>query len=133
HVGPMLWVLMGTIGIVLLIACANVANLVLVRAQERHHEFALRTALGAGRGRLARQLLVENLVLGLLGGGLGLGLASAGLRLLSTIGTSIPRLQEITLDPVVLIFTLALSLVSALLFGSIPLANVGGRRLAAML
>ena len=85
-VGNMLWVLMGTIGIVLVIACANVANLVLVRAQDRQHELALRTALGAGRGRLARQLLVENLVLGLLGGTLGLLLAFAGLRVLSTIG-----------------------------------------------
>jgi putative ABC transport system permease protein len=133
NVGSMLWVLMGTIGIVLLIACANVANLVLVRAQERHNEFALRTALGAGRGRLARQLLVENLVLGLLGGVLGLGLAWAGLRLLSSIGAGIPRLQEITLDPTVLIFTLTLSLSSALLFGSIPVARFGGRRLALML
>src|SRR5262245_26854959 len=114
NVGNMLWVLMGTIGIVLLIACANVANLVLVRAQERHHEFALRTALGASRGRLARQLLAENLVLGLLGGLLGLEVAWAGLRVLSSIGVSIPRLQEITLDPTVLVFTLTLSLSSAL-------------------
>ena len=133
NVGNMLWVLMGTIGIVLVIACANVANLVLVRAQERHGEFALRTALGAGRGRLARQLLVENLVLGLLGGVLGLGLASAGLRVLSSIGAGIPRLHEITLDPTVLVFTLTLSLSSALLFGSIPVARFGGQRLALML
>jgi predicted permease len=127
----MLWVLMGTIGIVLVIACANVANLVLVRAQGRHHELAIQTALGAGRGRLARQLLVENLVLGLLGGTLGLLLASAGLRVLSTIGpATIPRLREVTLDPMVLLFTLALSLSSALLFGSIPVARFPSRRLA---
>ena len=131
NVGNMLWVLMGTIGMVLVIACANVANLVLVRAQGRHHELAIQAALGAGRGRLARQLLVESLVLGLLGGTLGLVLASAGLRLLSTIGpASIPRLREITLDPTVLVFTLVLSLSSALLFGSIPVAKFGSRRLA---
>ena len=119
HVGTMLWVLLGTIGIVLAIACANVANLVLVRAQDRHHEIAIRAALGAGRGRLARQLLIESLVLGLLGGTLGLLLASAGLSVLSAFGSaSIPRLREITLDPAVLVFTLALSLSSALVFGA---------------
>ena len=127
----MLWVLMGTIGIVLLIACANVANLVLVRAQGRHHELAIHAALGAGRGRIARQLLAESLVLGLLGGTLGLLLAAAGLRVLTTVGpVSIPRLREITLDPTVLVFTLVTSLASALLFGGIPVAKFGGRRVA---
>ena len=131
NVGDMLWVLMGTIGMVLVIACANVANLVLVRAQGRHHELAIQAALGAGRGRLARQRLVESLVLGLLGGTLGLLLASAGLSVLSTIGpASIPRLHEITLDPTVLILTLVLSLSSALLVASIPVAKFGSRRLA---
>jgi putative ABC transport system permease protein len=130
NVGTMLWVLMGTIGIVLVIACANVANLVLVRAQDRHHELAIRTALGAGRGRLARQLLVENLVFGLLGGGMGLLLAAAGLRVLSALGAgSIPRLQEITLDPVVLVLTLVLALSTAVLFGLIPTAQFGGKGL----
>jgi putative ABC transport system permease protein len=130
NVGDMLWVLMGTIGMVLVIACANVANLVLVRAQHRHHELAIRTALGASRGRLARQLLIESLVLGLLGGTLGLLLASAGLSVLSAIGpTSIPRLREITFDPTVLIFTLLISLSSAFLFGSIPVTRFN-RRLA---
>ena len=129
-VGNMLWVLMGTIGIVLVIACANVANLVLVRAQDRQHELALRTALGAGRARLARQLLVENLVLGLLGGALGLLLALVGLRVLSAIGgASIPRLHEITLDPTVLAFTLGLSLSTALLFREHSLGE-GGQRAA---
>src|SRR5262245_37995152 len=129
--GDMLWVLMGTIGIVLVIACANVANLVLVRAQARHHELAIQAALGAGRGRLARQVLVENLVLGLLGGAAGLALASAGLRVLSAIGpVGIPRLREITLDPVVLILTLVVSLSTALVFGSIPIVKFAGRRLA---
>jgi len=133
-IGSTLWVLMGTIAMVLLIACANVANLVLVRAQDRHHELAIRAALGAGRGRLVRQLLVENLLLGLLGGALGLVLAAVGLNLLSTIGAaSIPRLREITLDPTMLVFTLGLSLLSALLFGSIPAAKFGSRRLSLML
>jgi predicted permease len=122
----MLWVLMGTIGIVLLIACANVANLVLVRTQGRHHELAIHTALGAGRGRIARQLLAESLVLGLLGGTLGLLLAAAGLRVLSAVGpASIPRLREVTLDPTVLAFTLVISLSSTLLFGGIPVARFG--------
>ena len=131
NVGRMLWVLMGTIGIVLVIACANVANLVLLRAQDRHQELAIRAALGAGRGRLARQMLAESLVLGLLGGGLGLLLASAGLGVISSLGPAgIPRLREITLDPTVLVFALGLSLGSALLFGSIPVARFGGPRLA---
>ncbi|HKV98412.1 MAG TPA: ABC transporter permease [Vicinamibacterales bacterium] len=129
--GDMLWVLMGTIGIVLVIACANVANLVLVRAQARQRELAIQTALGAGRGRIARQVLVENLVLGLLGGGAGLALAAAGLRVLRAIGSAgIPRLQEIALDPVVLIFTLVVSLATSLVFGSIPVVKFAGRRLA---
>jgi hypothetical protein len=112
NVGTMLWVLMGTIGMVLVIACANVANLLLVRAQDRHHELAMQAALGAGRGRLARQLLLESLVLALLRGTLGLLLASAGLRLLSTIAPAgIPRLHEITIDPTVYV-TVSLGLVS---------------------
>ena len=130
-VGSMLWVLMGTIGIVLVIACANVANLVLVRAQDRQRELAIQAALGAGRGRLARRMLTESLVLGLLGGTLGLLLASAGLQVLSTIApVGVPRLREIALDPAVLVFTLAISLSAALLFGSIPVARIGRRRLA---
>ena len=132
--GEMLWVLMGTIGIVLVIACANVANLVLLRAQARHHELAIQAALGAGRGRLARQVLVENLVLGLLGGAAGLALAAAGLDVLPAIGSAgIPRLREIALDPVVLIFTLAVSLSTALVIGSIPVFKFAGRRLASTL
>src|SRR5215471_18111406 len=124
----MLWVLMGTIGMVLVIACANVANLVLVRAQDRHQEMAIRAALGAGRGRLARQVLVENLVLGLLGGAAGLALAAAGLRVLPAIASAgVPRVREITLDPVVLIFTLVVSLSTALVFGSIPIVTFAGR------
>jgi putative ABC transport system permease protein len=134
NAGDMLLVLMGTIGIVLVIACANVANLVLVRVQGRDHELAIQTALGAGRGRLTRQLLVESLVLGLMGGAAGLLLAFAGLRLLSTIGpATLPRLHEISLDPAVLLFTLVLSVSSALLVGSIPVAGFGDRRLSLIL
>jgi predicted permease len=128
-VGDMLWVLMSTIGIVLLIACANVANLGLVRAESRHHELAIRTALGAGRGRLARGMLLESLVLGLVSGLCGLPLAWAGLRLLRLIGPStLPRLNEIEIDPVVVIFALLISVLSALLLGIIPVLKYTGRR-----
>jgi putative ABC transport system permease protein len=131
-VGKMLWVLMGTIGIVLLIACANVASLVLMRTQDRQRELAIRAALGAGSGRLARQLLVESLLLGLLGGAFGLLLAAAGLQGLTTIGPStLPRLREITLDSTALIVMLLLSLTTAMLCGMIPVARFGSvRRLA---
>ena len=98
-VGKTLWVLMGTIGIVLLMACANVANLLLVRADARRQEFAIRAALGARRTRLARQLPIESLMLAVSGGALGLGLAYGGLRVLVAIGPSnLPRLAEISID-----------------------------------
>jgi predicted permease len=120
-VASMLWVLMGTIGAVLLIACANVANLMLVRVDERRQELAIRAALGAERGRIARELLVESFVLGAFGGTLGLVLAYAGLELLVAIGpANLPRLQEISIDPSVLAFVAGASLLSSLLFGSIP-------------
>jgi predicted permease len=120
-VANMLWVMMGTIAIVLLIACANVANLMLVRADSRRQEFSLRAALGAGRGRIARELFVESFVLGAIGGVVGLGLAAAGLALLRRIGpANLPRLQEISVDPLVLAFTVAASLFSGVIFGSIP-------------
>src|SRR5207247_10017484 len=85
EVSGVLWVLMGTIAIVLLIACANVANLLLVRADARQQELAIRAALGAGRGRLAKELLVESVMLGIGGGVLGLGFAFAALRLLVSL------------------------------------------------
>jgi len=132
--GEMLWVVMGTIGIALLIACANVANLVLVRAEGRRHEMALRSALGARRGRIARELLLENLILGLTGGALGVALAFGGLRLLATLAPrSIPRLQEVSLDPAVLGFALVLSLLSAVVFGCIPIVRHAGARLGHVL
>ena len=111
-VGDMLWVLMGTIGIVLLIACANVANLMLVRSDGRRHEFAVRTALGAGRGQIARDVLIEGLVLALTGGALGVVLAQAGLKvLLATAPDTLPRLEEISLDPRVVAFAIVISFV----------------------
>ena len=119
-VASALWVLMGAIGAVLLVACANIANLMLVRADARRHELAVRAALGAGRGRLARELLVESLVIGAVGGMLGLALAYVGLQALVRIGpTNLPRLNEVSVHPPVLAFTVAVSLASTLLFGSI--------------
>jgi hypothetical protein len=95
-VGNVLWVVMATIGVVMLIACTNVANLLLVRADGRQQELAVRSALGAGRWRIARELLLESVTLGLLGGAVGVGVAYAGLRLLIAIGPeNLPRLSEI--------------------------------------
>jgi predicted permease len=121
NVSGVLWVVMGTVGLVMLIACTNVANLLLVRADARHQELAIRAALGAGRSRIARELLVESLSLGLTGGLLAVGVAYAGLRLLVAIGPAdLPRLSEVSLDGRSLGFTLLLSVVSGLFFGSIP-------------
>ncbi len=130
-VGKVLWVLMGTIGMVLLIACANVANLLLVRTEGRQQELAVRAALGAGWGQIARELLLESLLLGLLGGVLGLGLAFAALRLLVFLAPSnLPRLEEIGIDPPVLLFALVLSVLSSVLFGLIPIFKYAGPHLA---
>jgi predicted permease len=119
-VSSMLWVLMGAIGAVLLIACANIANLMLVRADARRPEFAVRAALGAGPKRIASALLIESLVLGAAGSVIGLLLAYVGLRALVAIGPSdLPRLQEVAVYPPVLAFTVAISLASALVFGSV--------------
>jgi len=121
NVRTVLWVLMGTIGMVLLIACANVANLLLVRAESRQQELAIRAALGAGSGRLARELLMESIMLGVLGGVLGVALAAAALRLLLALDPgNLPRLDEIAIDVPVLIFTLVVSLAAGLLFGAVP-------------
>ena len=116
-----LWVVMAMIGVVMLIACSNVANLLLVRADIRQHELAVRAALGAGRWRIARELLLESLILGLLGGAAGVAVAYAGLQLLTAIGPAdLPRISEISLDGWSIGFTLVLSVLSGLLFGAIP-------------
>jgi predicted permease len=133
-IGTTLWVLTGTIGLVLLIACANVANLLLVRAESRQQELAIRAALGAGWGRIARELLTESVALGVTGGVLGLALAFGGLRLLVAKGpANLPRLEEIGIDPVVLAFNFAVSLIAGLLFGLIPVIKYAGPHLATAL
>src|SRR5262249_44644069 len=104
-IGKTLWVLMGSIGLVLLIACANVANLLLVRVEGRSQELAVRSALGAGRGRIAAELMLESVVLGLAAGALGLGVAYAALRGLEVIAPAgLPRVHEIGVDWNVAIF-----------------------------
>jgi predicted permease len=121
NIGSVLWMVMGTIGVVMLIVCSNVANLLLVRADGRQQELAVRSALGASRWRIARELLIESVLLGLIGGTAGVGVAYAGLRLLVAIGpANLPRLSEIRLDALSLTFTLVLSLLSGLVFGAIP-------------
>jgi predicted permease len=125
NVGSVLWVLLGSISLLLLIACANVANLLLVRAEGRGQELAVRTALGAGWRHIARALLVESLTLSLLGGLAGLGLAYGGLRLLLALApANLPRLNEITIDPAVLAVAVATAIASGLLFGLIPIAGI---------
>ncbi|MBZ5627095.1 MAG: ABC transporter permease [Acidobacteriia bacterium] len=133
-VGGVLWVLMGTVGMVLFIACANVANLALVRAEGRQQELAIRAALGAGWAQIARELLFESVTLGLIGGALGLGLAGAALRLLVALSpANLPRLDEITVDAPVLLFTMTISLVAGLLFGLVPVFKYAGPRLGSAL
>ena len=116
-----LWILLGAVAVVLLIACANVTNLLLVRGASRRGEVAVRAALGAGRGRLVRQVLVESLVLATLGATLGIALAAAGVRLLRDWAPpGIPRLDEIGVDMTVLLFSVALTGLVAVLFGLSP-------------
>jgi putative ABC transport system permease protein len=120
-VGKTLWILMGAVGLVLAIACANVANLLLVRADGRRQELAIRAALGAGWGRIAQEVLLESLLLSITGGACGLALAWGALRvLLASDLTHLPRLHEIAIDPTVLAFTLLVSVASGLLFGLVP-------------
>ena len=118
---PALLTLLGAVGLVVLIACGNVANLLLVRASARAKELAIRTALGAGRRRLIFQMLAESTVLGLAGGALGLLLAYAALQPIRTLGAaSIPRVDDIAIDGGVLAFTAALSLLTGVVFGLAP-------------
>ena len=129
-IGRALWILQAAVVFVLVIACANLANLLLMRAESRHRELAVRAALGAGRGRLVRQFLIESLVLSLAGGAAGVALARLGLRtLVATGGAGLPRMTSIEIDGRVLAFTLGLALLSGLVFGMAPLMHLGARNM----
>jgi predicted permease len=129
-IGKVLWVLMGVIGIVLLIACANVANLLLVRVDGRERELSVRAALGATRAHIAGDLLLESLLLGVAGGVTGVGIAFASIRLLHYLTPPyLPRIEEIALSAESLAFSAGLSIVAGLLLGLIPVWKHAGRRL----
>jgi predicted permease len=126
-IGNVLWVLMGSIAVVLLVACANVANLLLVRVEGRRQELAVRTALGAGRWRITSGLLYESVVLGFAGSAIGLALAFGALRLLVALKpTGLPRLNEIGIDGPVLLFILGLALFVSVVIGLIPVFKYAG-------
>ncbi len=134
NVGQVLWVLLGSISILLLIACANVANLLLVRTETRGTEIAVRAALGAGAARLARGLMVESLALSVLGGLVGVGIAYGGLQvLLAFAPMNLPRLREITIDVPVVAFAVAVSILSGLVFGLVPMLKLARRRFSSNL
>ena len=119
--GPLVWLLALAVGCVFLIACANVANLLLARASQRHHEMAVRSAIGANRVRVLRQCLVESALLALIGAALGVGVAQAFVLGVQRFGPAdVPRLHDVSLHPLALLFTLAVSLISAIGFGFAP-------------
>lgn len=125
-IGDTLWVLMGAVGLVLFIACANVANLLLIRAEGRRQELAVRAALGANRTIIARELLADTVTLSLLGGALGIGVAWGALRFLAWLKpANLPRLEDIAINPAVLAFAFAVSLLCGLLFGLVPVIKYG--------
>ena len=133
-IGNVLWVLMGSIAMVLLIACANVANLLLVRVEGRRQELAIRAALGAGSRRIAGDLLFESVALAIAGGVLGLGLAYAGVRVLVAMApTGLPRIHEIGINLPVLLFTLAVAIGAGVLIGLFPMVKFAGGHLSANL
>ena len=133
NVGQILWILLAAVGVVLLIACGNVANLFLVRAEGRHQELAVRTALGASRGRIARALLSESVVLAAAGGLLGVLLAQAAIGLLRTIAPAeLPRVDDIDIDWMVLLFTVSVSVPSGVLCGVLAVIRFGKPSIAAL-
>jgi putative ABC transport system permease protein len=130
-IGRSLWVIMATIGMVLLIACANVANLLLVRTEGRNQELAIRAALGAGRGRIAREILVESILLAVTAGILGIGFAAGVLRLVLKLSpVQMPRFETIAVDASGVLFTLTIALLAGFACGAIPVLKYAGRRLA---
>jgi predicted permease len=132
-VGEILWILLAAVGVVLLIACGNVANLFLVRAEGRHQEFAMRAALGASRGRIRRALLAESVVLALAGGVVGVALAWVSIGLLRTMApVELPRVDEIGIDATVLLFTLSVSVLSGALFGLFAVLRFGSPSITAL-
>jgi hypothetical protein len=131
---PLMSLLFGAVSLVLLIACGNAANLLLARAASRTHELGVRSALGAGRKRLVRQLLTESVLMSCAGGALGVTIALAGIRILQHFDPgNIPRLNETSLDARVLIFSVGLSLLTGILFGILPALSVSGVNLSELL
>ena len=125
-----LFVLMGAVGFVLLVACANVANLLLARGSARHGELSVRAAIGAGRARLIRQLVTESMLLGIIGGALGLGLAYWSMQaLIAARPVDLPRLDDIRLSGTVVFFTFALALLTSMIFGLIPALQITSQQL----